>query len=215
MEVDKMVNSILYNANNEESIKQNEYKKEILKKFNDEDNVDTIAKQALLKKLFHYIGKNSFINYPFRCDYGCNISVGDNFYANYDCIFLDVNKITIGNNVMLAPRVCIYTAGHPIDKDIRNSGLEYGYPVSIGNDVWIGVGVIINPGVNIGSNVVIGSGSVVTSDIPDNSVCAGVPCKVIRSITEEDKIYWQKEVNIRNSFTSGNNKWEPTYNNGK
>ncbi len=190
---ERMLQGKLYIANDKELKELNQYKNECLRQFNDESNIDSQGKQEILKRLFKHIGKNSFINYPFRCDYGCHISVGDNFYANYDCIFLDVNQITIGNNVFLAPRVCIYTAGHPIDKDIRNEQLEYGYPVTIGNDVWIGGNVVINPGVKIGSNVVIGSGSVVTHDIPDNVVVAGVPCKVIRPITDKDKEYWEKQ----------------------
>lgn len=192
---ERMLEGMLYICDDPELKEMNEYKKTILKEFNDESNIDVMNKQKLLKKLFAHFGEGSFINYPFRCDYGSNISVGEHFYANYDCIFLDVNKITIGDNVLLAPRVCIYTAGHPIDKDIRNEQLEYGYPVTIGNDVWIGGNVVINPGVTIGNNVVIGSGSVVTKDIPSDTVCAGNPCKVIRKITDSDREYWQKEKN--------------------
>ncbi|MDE7100247.1 MAG: hypothetical protein K2O05_00150, partial [Anaeroplasmataceae bacterium] len=102
--------------------------------------------------------------------------------------------ITIGNNVFLAPRVSIYTAGHPIDKDVRNTGLEYGYEVKIGNDVWIGGNTVINPGVTIGDNVVIGSNSVVTKSIPSGVVAGGNPCRVIRKITKEDKLYWEKQA---------------------
>lgn len=142
--------------------------------------------------MFGKVGENICINKPFRCDYGINIEIGDNFYANFDCIILDVNKVIIGNNVLFAPRVSIYTAGHPIDKDVRNKMLEFGKQVIIGNDVWIGGNVIINPGVKIGNNVVIGSGSVVVKDIPSNVVAAGNPCKVIREITDLDKEYWSK-----------------------
>lgn len=190
---ERMLSGMLYKANDEELSKLNEYKKSILKLFNDESNTDTVSKQDLLRKLFKRIGSNAFINYPFRCDYGCNISVGDNFYANMDCLFLDVNEIIIGNNVLLGPRVNIFTAGHPIDKDIRNELLEYGYKVTIGNDVWIGGNVTINPGVTIGNNVVIGSGSVVTHDIEDNVIACGNPCRVIRKITSEDKKYWEEQ----------------------
>ncbi|MDY4858064.1 MAG: sugar O-acetyltransferase [Candidatus Onthovivens sp.] len=192
-EKERMLKGMLYIAKDEELSKLYEYKKTILKEFNDESNTDTNKKQELLKNLFKNFGKNSLINYPFRCDYGFNISVGDNFYANMDCIFLDVNEIIIGNNVMLGPRVNIFTAGHPIDKDIRNELLEYGYKVVIGNDVWIGGNVTINPGVKIGNNVVIGSGSVVTHDIEDNVIACGNPCKVIRKITLEDKKYWEEQ----------------------
>jgi len=119
--------------------------------------------------------------------------VGENFYANFDCIILDVNKVKIGNNVFFGPRVCVYTAGHPIDATVRNASLEFGKPITIGNDVWIGGNTVINPGIAIGNNVVIGSGSVVTKNIPDNVVAVGNPCKVLRSITEDDKKYWEEK----------------------
>ncbi len=119
---------------------------------------------------------------PFYCDYGYNIEVGDNFYANFGCVILDVNRVTIGDNVLLAPNVQIYTAGHPVDPEKRLTGKEYGKPVFIGNNVWIGGGVIICPGVKIGDNVTIGAGSVITRDIPNNTIAVGNPCKVIKSV---------------------------------
>ena len=134
-----------------------------------------------------------FIEQPFRCDYGKNIEVGNNFFANYNCVILDVAKVTIGENVMFAPNVSIYTAGHPIHPESRNSGYEYGIPVTIGNNVWVGGNVVITPGVTIGNNVVIGAGSVVTKDIPDNVIAVGNPCRVIREITEEDRKYYYKD----------------------
>ncbi|GKX31299.1 galactoside O-acetyltransferase [Vallitalea longa] len=149
--------------------------------------------KKIIKNILGKTGENVYIEQPFHCDYGYNIEVGNNFYANYNCIMLDVGKITIGENVMLAPNVSIYTAGHPIHPDSRNSGYEYGISVSIGNNVWIGGNVVINPGVNIGDNVVIGSGSVVTKDIPANMIAVGNPCKVIREITEEDRKYYYKD----------------------
>ncbi|MGL5750647.1 MAG: sugar O-acetyltransferase, partial [Paraclostridium sp.] len=115
-------------------------------------------------------------------DYGYNIHVGENFYANFNCIMLDVCEIRIGKNVMLAPNVQLYAAYHPIDAKTRISGLEYGAPITIGDNVWIGGGAIVNPGITIGDNVVIGSGSVVTKDIPANCVAVGNPCKVIKNI---------------------------------
>ncbi|MGN0144767.1 MAG: sugar O-acetyltransferase [Clostridium sp.] len=147
----------------------------------------------IIKSLLGKTGEEVHIEQPFRCDYGSNIEVGENFYSNYNCVILDVGKVTIGKNVMFAPNVSIYTAGHPIHPDSRNSGYEYGIPVTIGDNVWVGGNVVINPGVNIGNNVVIGSGSVVTKDIPDNVIAAGNPCKVIREITEEDRKYYYKE----------------------
>ena len=145
------------------------------------------------KKLFGKTGKTIWIEPPFHCDYGWNIEAGENFFANYGLTILDVGKVTFGNNVMIAPNVSIYTAGHPIHPDSRNSGYEYGIPITVGNNVWIGGSVVILPGVTIGDNVVIGAGSVVTKDIPDNSVAAGNPCRVIRAITDEDRRFYYKD----------------------
>ena len=154
---------------------------------------DTKRKDELIRQILGKTGKNIWIEAPFYCDYGYNIEVGDNFYTNFNCTILDVGKVIIGDNVMLAPNVAIYTAGHPIHPDSRNSGYEYGIGITIGNNVWIGGNTIINPGVSIGDNTVIGAGSVVTKDIPANVIAAGVPCKVIREITEADRDYYYKD----------------------
>ncbi|GLC30582.1 sugar O-acetyltransferase [Clostridium omnivorum] len=148
---------------------------------------------VLIKDILGKTGENIFIEQPFHCDYGKNIEVGNNFFANYNCTILDVGKVIIGENVQLAPNVAIYTAGHPIHPESRNSGYEYGIGVTIGNNVWVGGNVVINPGVTIGNNVVIGAGSVVTKDIPDNVVAVGNPCRVIRQITEQDRKYYYKD----------------------
>lgn len=132
-------------------------------------------------------GKNTAILQPFWCDYGYNIEIGDNFFANHNLVILDPGKVKIGNNVFFATNICITTAGHPIDTERRNSGIEYAYPVTIGDNVWVGTNVCILPGVTIGSNVVIGAGSVVNRDIPDNCVAVGNPCRVLRPITDADK----------------------------
>ena len=135
----------------------------------------------------------AFINPPFYCDYGFSIEVGKNFFANYNCTILDVAKVTIGDNCQMAPNVAIYTAGHPVHPQTRNTAYEYGISVTIGDNVWIGGNTVICPGVHIGSNTVIGAGSVVTKDIPDWCIAAGNPCKVIRTITEEDKKLYYKD----------------------
>lgn len=158
----------------------------ILQKLNFMDRSDFDGIAAVVKEL---LGKSegAFINPPFYCDYGKNIEVGKNFFANYNCTILDVAKVKIGDNCQMAPNVAIYTAGHPIHPATRNSLYEYGKPVTIGDNVWIGGNTVICPGVHVGSNVVIGAGSVVTKDIPDWCIAAGNPCRVIRKITDADK----------------------------
>ena len=160
--------------------------RKILQKLNFMDRSDFDGISETVKELFGK-SENAFVNPPFYCDYGSHIEVGKNFFANYNCTILDVAKVKIGDNCQMAPNVSIYTAGHPIHPVSRNSGYEYGKEVTIGDNVWIGGNSVICPGVTIGDHVVIGAGSVVTKDIPDWSVAAGNPCKVIRKITEEDK----------------------------
>lgn len=150
-------------------------------------------KTELLKNILGRTGENVHIEAPFHCDYGYNIEVGENFFANYNLIVLDVGKVCIGDNAQIAPNVSIYTAGHPIHPNSRNSGYEYGIPVTIGDNVWIGGNTCIMPGVTIGNNVVIGGGSVVTKDIPDNMIAVGNPCKIIREITETDRDYYFRD----------------------
>lgn len=150
-------------------------------------------KEKLLKEILGKTGENINIEAPFHCDYGYNIEVGENFFANYNFTVLDVGKVRIGANAQIAPNVSIYTAGHPIHPDSRNSGYEYGIGITIGDNIWIGGNVCIMPGVTIGNNVVIGAGSVVTKDIPDNVVAAGNPCRIIRTITEEDRDFYYRD----------------------
>lgn len=147
-------------------------------------------RNTILKKLLGATIDKFYIEPPFHCDYGYNITLGENFYSNYNLIILDCAEVHIGDNVMLAPNVSIFTAGHPIDAEKRNQGWEYAIPVTIGNNVWIGGNTVINPGIKIGDNTVIGSGSVLTRDIPANVIAAGNPCKVIREITEDDRQYY-------------------------
>ncbi|MHC0039436.1 maltose acetyltransferase domain-containing protein [Pseudoneobacillus sp. C159] len=135
-----------------------------------------------LKELFGSTGEKIYIEPNFRCDYGYNIHVGENFYANFDCVFLDVCEIRIGDNCFIAPGVHIYTATHPVHPLERISGIEYGKPVKIGDNVWIGGRSVINPGITIGNNIVIASGAVVTKDVPDNVVVGGNPAKMIKHI---------------------------------
>lgn len=187
-EKDKMGLQMLYDANyDKELINDRIAAKELCFEYNSTRPSDGEKQKELLTRLLGKTRENFCITAPFWCDYGYNIEIGENFYANHNLVILDGAKVTFGNNVFIAPNCGFHTAGHPIDAERRNKGLEYAYPISVGNDVWIGAGVQVMPGVTIGSNVVIGGGSVVVKDIPDNSVAVGNPCKVIRPITEEDK----------------------------
>lgn len=187
-EKEKMQQQMLYDANYDtELIRERQVAKDLCYQFNqlrpsDENNQQQILSQLLGKK-----SDNCCILAPFWCDYGYNIEVGKNFFANHNTVILDGAKVTFGDNVFIAPNCGFYTAGHPIDAERRNQGLEYAYPITVGDNVWIGAGVQVMPGVKIGSNVVIGGGSVVVKDIPDNVVAVGNPCHPIRPITEADK----------------------------
>ena len=177
------------------SVLAEQFKSRILQKSYNRMIPFNVPKAYLLLKLMGLkYGKDTFIDTPFRCDYGKHITVGERFYANSYCTIIDVAPVTIGDNVLLGPNVQIITAGHPIHPDSRNSKYEYGIPITIGDNVWIGAGAIILPGVNIGSNTVIGAGAVVTKDVPDGVVAAGNPCRIIKEITEEDKKYYYKNL---------------------
>ena len=187
-EKEKMLAEMLYDSHDPELQADADRSRMLTRLFNNTTEEQKEYRVSLLKQLFGSTGEHIHIEPPFRCDYGCNIYIGESFYANFDCIILDVAKVTIGKNCLFGPRVCVYTPGHSIDAEERNSGIEFGKAVTIGDNVWIGGSAVINPGVTIGNNVVIGSGSVVTHDIPDNVVAAGNPCRVIRPITDKDKI---------------------------
>lgn len=195
-EKEKMITGKPYFAFGDELLGERQYAKELIFDFNALRPTEIEKRNNILKKLLGKTGKEFFIEPPFRCDYGYNITIGENFYSNYNLTILDCGKVTIGDNVMFAPNVSLFAAGHPIHSEPRNSGLEYGFPITIGNNVWIGGGVIVNPNITIGDNVVIGSGSVVTKDIPSNSIACGNPCKVIREIRDEDKVYYFKNLKI-------------------
>ena len=169
-----------------------ENKKRIFR-FNNLEPGHFSEKDKLLKEILGKTGERVNIEAPFHCDYGYNIQVGEDFFANYNFTVLDVGKVKIGANAQIAPNVSIYTAGHPIHPESRNSGYEYGIEITIGDNVWIGGNTCIMPGVKIGNNVVIGAGSVVTKDLPDNVIAVGNPCRVIREITEEDRDFYYKD----------------------
>lgn len=184
-EKDKMLAGIIYDANNDpELIAERLECKELCRDYNELRPRDTEAREVMLRKILGDTKEGLLIEQPFYCDYGYNIRVGNNFYANFNLVILDEAPVTFGDNVFIAPNCGFYTAGHPLDAVERNKGLEYAQPISVGNDVWIGAGVSVLPGVTIGDNCVIGAGSVVVKDIPSNSVAVGNPCKVIKKISE-------------------------------
>ena len=160
------------------------------KRFNDSEFWHDRSALNELRKCFGSAPEDIVLTPPVYFDHGDRVFFGKHFYANTDLTILDENEVRFGDNVFLAPHVSIYTAGHPIDAEVRNTEVEYARQVTIGSNVWIGGNVVINPGVTIGDDVVIGSGSVVTKDIPSHVIAAGVPCRVIREITEKDKEYW-------------------------
>lgn len=182
-EKEKRDQGMLYDANYDSTIcAELEHCKDKCYDYNMLRPSDTEGKMDILNSLFGKIGSILAIQSPFWCDFGYNIEVGENFYANHGLTILDGAKIKFGDNVFIAPNCGFYTAGHPIDFEQRNKGIEYAYPITVGDNVWFGGGVQVMPNVTIGSNVVIGSGSVVTKDIPDNVIAMGNPCKIVRGI---------------------------------
>lgn len=181
-EKEKMLSGFLYNSGNPDLIKDRMIAKDLCYEFNNTKPSDKDEQEKIIRKLFGGTKEIFNIEAPFFCDYGYNISIGDNFFVNHNTVILDCASVNIGNNVFIGPNCGIYTVNHPLDKDTRNEGLEYAHSIDIGDNVWIGGGVTILPGVTIGDNSVIASGSVVNKDIPNNVLAAGVPCKVIKRI---------------------------------
>ena len=173
-----------YNPAYEERIR---IAKEKCYRYNQLSPNDTDAQREILAELLGSIGRNVIITPPFWCDYGYNISVGDFFYSNHNLVITDGASVTFGDHVFVAPNCCFTTAEHAIDPEMRKAGVEIAKPITIGNNVWIGAGTTVLAGVEIGDNTVIGAGSVVTKSIPGNVVAFGVPCRVSRAITPEDK----------------------------
>lgn len=178
----------LYDANYDKDIVKRRQKcADLCFEFNNCRPSDTTRQKELLYNILGEIKGDIVITAPFYADYGINITVGKNFYTNHNCTILDGAKVTFGDNVFIAPNCVISTAGHAIDAEQRAKGLEFALPINVGDNVWIGANVSVLPGVTIGSNTIIGAGSVVNKDIPEGVIAAGIPCKVIRKITEQDK----------------------------
>ena len=187
-EREKAQQGYLYDANYDKEIVEERTRcADLCYEFNLCRPSDTAKQQELLKRMLGSIKGNPVITAPFYCDYGFNITIGENFYTNHNVTILDGAKVTFGDNVFIAPNCVFSTAGHPIDSEQRAKGLEIARSITVGNNVWIGANVSVLPGVTIGSSSIIGAGSVVNKDIPEGVIAAGNPCKVIRKITEEDK----------------------------
>ncbi len=178
----KMLAGELYIAGDPELIKLRDRARQITRAYNSTIETERDMRRTLLNRLLGQMPPKIEIEPPFRCDYGTNIYLGQNFYANFGVVMLDCADIRIGENALLAPNVQIYAAHHPLDTEVRLTGDELASPVTIGDNLWLGGGVIVLPGVTIGDNVTVGAGSVVTKDIPSNVVAAGNPCRVIRQI---------------------------------
>lgn len=197
-EREKMERGLLYDANFDKELLEVRTRCKDLCFFYNQLKPSLVSEQQkTIRQIFGKTGSRFYITSPFWCDYGYNIEIGENFYTNHNCIILDGAKVTFGDNVFIAPNCTFSTAGHPLDSQQRNQGLEYAYPITVGDNVWIGASVTVLPGVTIGSNTVIGAGSVVNRDIPDGVVAVGNPCRVLRKITEEDKKkYWRDKNGI-------------------
>ena len=182
-EKEKVKQGLIYNPNYDEELTNERNKaKEICQEYNNLKPTQLEERKKVIKKLFGKTGENFLIEQNFFCDYGYNIEIGKNFYSNHNLVILDAAKVKFGDNVFIAPNCGFYTAGHPINPEERNQGLEYAKPIEIGNNVWIGGNVVVLPGVKIGDNTVIGAGSVVNRDIPSNVIAVGNPCRVKKEI---------------------------------
>lgn len=179
-EKEKMLAGELYIAEEEELAAEHDKAVRLCAKLS--EYLTSEERREIARSLLGKCGENVVLGQGFYCDYGSNIEVGENFYTNCDVVILDVCKVKIGKNCLIAPQVGIYTACHPLDRKTRTSGLEYGKPITIGDDCWIGGHAVINPGVSLGDNVVVASGAVVTRSFPSNVLIAGVPAKIIKKL---------------------------------
>ena len=190
-EQERMLSGRLYDAGDSVLFAARERAKHLTWRLQQMDPTDREGREALLRELLGRLGRDSWIEPGFRCDYGSHIVLGDGVFINYDCVFLDVAPITIGDHVLIAPRVCLYTAGHPTDPAVRRTGLEFGLPITVEEDAWLGGSSVLLPGVTIGKGSIVAAGSVVTRDIPPGVIAAGSPCRVLRPLTEEDRLLWE------------------------
>ncbi|MEY8513853.1 sugar O-acetyltransferase [Lactococcus taiwanensis] len=192
-EYHKMISGQLYSAEKIEAAYRPDKSRALAQEINQLNSLEKEKIVQLEKKLFGKTGEQIYVKPPLYVDYGFNTKIGENFYANLDCIFLDVAPISIGDDVMFGPRVSLITATHPIDAAVRGRGLEYAQAIKIGDRVWLGAGVIVNPGVEIGENTIVGSGSVVTKSLPPNVIAVGNPARILRKMDDEDRVFWEEK----------------------
>jgi len=177
-----MLDGELYDPLDRQLSHEREKARILLHELNASRDDDSDGRMRILRQLIPHADKGLWMQPPFFCDYGYNIYTGEKVFCNFNCVVLDVTRVSIGSRTLFGPNVQIYTATHPLDADERASGLEYAKPVTIGSDVWVGGSAVICPGVSIGDRAVIGAGSVVTRDIPPNVFAAGNPCKILRQL---------------------------------
>jgi len=178
----RMLAGELYNPRDPELVAERERARELVRLYNQTGATDGESRELLLEELFGSVGESTTIEPPFRCDYGTQITVGDRFFANFGCVFLDVCSIAFGDRCLLGPSVHVYTATHPLDAATRAEGREYGKPVTVGDDVWVGGQAVLNPGVEVGDRSVVASGAVVTRDVPADVVVQGNPAEVVKEL---------------------------------
>lgn len=196
-EWERMQKGLVYNDFDQDLFNKRVEAKKLFKAYNKTDDEEIDLRNKIMKQLFKNVGENVWIEPDFRCEFGKNITIGDNVYINFGCIILDCSEVTIGSHTLLGPNIGLYAANHSTDAPERINGGCYGKPIHIGNNVWLGGDVKVLQGVTIGDNTIIGAGSIVTKDIPDNVIAVGNPCKVIRKITEEDKTDYLERMGIK------------------
>jgi maltose O-acetyltransferase len=181
-EKERMLRGELYDASDPELVAERRRARELVRQYNGTMEAENDRREELLRELFGTVEGDVVVEPPFRCDYGYNVHVGEGFYANFDCVVLDVCRVEFGRNCLLGPGVHVYTATHPLDAAERVKGPEYGKPVSVGDDVWLGGRAVLNPGVTVGDGTVVASGAVVTEDVPAGVVVGGNPASVVRKL---------------------------------
>lgn len=196
-EWERMQKGLVYNDFDQDLFNKRVEAKKLFKAYNKTGDEEIDLRNKIMKQLFKNVGENVWIEPDFRCEFGKNITIGDNVYINFGCIILDCSEVTIGSHTLLGPNIGLYAANHSTDATERINGGCYGKPIHIGNNVWLGGDVKVLQGVTIGDNTIIGAGSIVTKDIPDNVIAVGNPCKVIRKITEEDKTDYLERIEIK------------------